>query len=103
MDNLVNGSALEGIKVLDLGQMVAAPFCTSIMADMGAEVLKIESVTGDISRNSMPKVDGISTYYVTFNRSKKGTTLNLKSEKGKEILCKLIADSIPGYNSLYVL
>ena len=93
MDNFRDGSALKGLKVLDLGQMVAAPFCTSIMADMGADVLKIESLSGDISRNSMPKVDGISTYFVTFNRSKKGITLNLKSEKGKEIFTKLLKEA----------
>ena len=92
-NNLENGSALKGLKVLDLGQMVAAPFCTTIMADLGADVLKVESLTGDISRNSMPKVDGISTYFVTFNRSKKGITLNLKTEEGKEILTKLIKEA----------
>ncbi len=93
MNDYMNGSALQGIRVLDLGQMVAAPFCTSIMADMGADVLKIEAPAGDISRNSMPKVDGISTYFVTFNRSKRGITLNLKSDKGKEVLKKLIKEA----------
>lgn len=93
MEELKNGSALKGLKVLDMGQMVAAPFCTSVMADLGAEVIKIESPSGDISRNSMPKVDGISTYFVTFNRSKKGITINLKTEKGREILTKLIKEA----------
>lgn len=92
-DQLHDGSALKGLKVIDMGQMIAAPFCTAIMADMGADVIKIESKTGDISRQSLPKVDGISTYYITFNRSKRGMAINLKTEKGKEVLRKLIKDA----------
>lgn len=88
------GSALEGLKVLDLGRMVAGPFCASLLADMGADVIKIESPgKGDMSRDSLPKQDGVSTYFITFNRSKRGMTLNLKSEEGKEILRRLIRQS----------
>lgn len=89
-DALTDGSALQGLKVLDLGQMIAGPFCAAIMADMGADVIKVESPSGDLSRNSLPKVNGESTYYANFNRSKRGITLNLKSEQGKEALRKLI-------------
>ena len=92
-ETLTDGSALKGIKVLDMGQMVAAPFCTALMADLGADVIKVESPSGDISRNSLPKVDGESTYFATFNRSKKGITLNLKSERGKLALRRLIAEA----------
>lgn len=92
-DQLQQGSALKGLKVIDMGQMVAAPFCTSIMADMGAEVIKVESPTGDISRNTLPKKDGVSTYYINFNRSKQGITLNLKTEAGREVLRKLIREA----------
>lgn len=88
------GSALEGLKVLDLGRMVAGPFCASLLADMGADVIKIESPDkGDMSRDSLSKQDGISTYFITFNRSKRGLTLDLKSEQGKHILRRLIQRS----------
>ena len=88
---LKKGSALKGLKVIDMGQMVAAPYCTAMLADMGADVIKVEVPDrGDIARNSLPKQDGVSTYFVTFNRSKRGITLNLKTEKGKEVLRKLI-------------
>lgn len=88
------GSALNGLKVLDMGRMVAAPHCTAVLADLGAHVIKIESPkTGDIARDSMPKKHDISTYFITFNRSKKGITIDLKTEEGKEILRKLILKS----------
>lgn len=89
-----NGSALDGIKVLDMGRVLAGPYCSSILADLGAEVIKIEMPEGgDSSRENLPKKDGISTYFVNFNRSKKGITLNLKSTEGKEIFKKLIIES----------
>lgn len=89
-DKLNNGSALKGLKVIDMGQMVAAPYCTSIMADMGADVIKVESPSGDIARNALPKKDGVSTYFINFNRSKRGIVLNLKTEAGKDVLRRLI-------------
>lgn len=93
-DNMLNanGAALAGLKVLDLGRMVAAPYAAAILADMGADVIKIESPgTGDLARNMLPKKNGISTYYVAFNRSKRGITLNLKRSEGKEVFKKLIS------------
>ena len=88
------GSALAGIKVLDLGRVLAAPLCTSILADLGADVIKVEAPgVGDNSRDNLPKKDDISMYYVNFNRSKRGITLDLKSAKGKEILTKLIKEA----------
>lgn len=92
-EKLENGSALKGLKVIDMGQMVAAPFCTSIMADMGADVIKVESPTGDIARNALPKKEGVSTYFINFNRSKRGITLNLKTPEGKEVLRRLIREA----------
>ncbi len=86
------GSALAGLKVLNLGRVIAGPLAASILADMGADVIKIESPSGDLSRNMLPKKDGISTYFVTFNRSQKGITLDLKTPQGKHILETMIAD-----------
>lgn len=89
--NYKEGSALSDIRVLDLGCVLSAPMGASILADMGAEVIKIERPkTGDSSRYNNPIIDGVSTYYINFNRSKKGITLDMKSEKGKEVLRRLI-------------
>lgn len=89
-----NGSAIQGLKVLDLGQMVAAPYAASMLADMGADVLKIELPgSGDMSRVMLPKERGVSTYHAVFNRGKRGMTLNLKSDAGKKILLELIRRS----------
>lgn len=86
------GSALEGIKVLDLGRVIAAPFSAAMLADLGAEVIKIEvPVYGDNARDNMPKKDGVSSYYVNFNRSKKGITLDLK--KGKDVFLKMVKEA----------
>jgi crotonobetainyl-CoA:carnitine CoA-transferase CaiB-like acyl-CoA transferase len=86
---------LQGIKVIDLSRVLAGPYCTMILGDMGAEVIKIESVdTGDETRGwGPPFVEGESAYYLCANRNKKGITLNLKSEKGLEILQKLVSDA----------
>ncbi len=83
--------ALDGIKVLDLTRMLAGPFATMMLADMGAEVIKIEIPgRGDDSRQFGPFKNGESSYYINLNRNKKGITLNLKSEKGKKIFLELV-------------
>jgi crotonobetainyl-CoA:carnitine CoA-transferase CaiB-like acyl-CoA transferase len=83
--------ALSDIKVLELGQVVAAPFCGVLLADFGAEVIKVEQPnTGDSLRKMGPVKDGRSLWFAVENRNKKSITLNLKTEKGKEILKRLI-------------
>jgi formyl-CoA transferase len=83
--------ALSGVKVLDLTRVLAGPFSTMMLADLGAEVIKIEvPEKGDDSRAFGPFKNGESSYYMNLNRNKKGITLNLKSEKGKEIFIELI-------------
>lgn len=82
---------LENIKVLDLTRVLAGPFCTMILSDLGAEIIKVEvPETGDDSRSFGPFKNGKSLYFVSINRDKKSISLNLKSEKGKEILKKLV-------------
>jgi len=83
--------ALEGIRVLDLTSYLAGPYCTMIMADLGAEVVKVEQPgTGDGSREwGPPFIEGESAYYLSVNRNKKSITLNLRSDKGKEILHRM--------------
>lgn len=85
---------LKGIRILDLGRFISAPFCGMLLADMGAEVIKIERVgAGEDGRRLGPYKDGISVYVTAFNRNKKGMTLNFRTEEGKEIFRKLVAQS----------
>lgn len=82
--------ALSGIRVLDLSRVLAGPFCTMILADMGAEVIKIESKNGDDSRSFPPFINGESAYFININRGKKSITLNLKHEEGRKIFLDLV-------------
>lgn len=78
--------ALEDVIVLDLTRVLAGPYCTMMLADYGAEVIKIEMPhKGDDTRAFGPLKNGASMYYANVNRGKKGVTLNLKSAEGKEI------------------
>lgn len=82
---------LEGIRVLDLTQAYSGPFCTMNLADHGAEVIKIETPEkGDQTRGWGPMENGYSGYYAYINRNKKGVTLNLKTEEGKQIFTELL-------------
>jgi CoA:oxalate CoA-transferase len=86
--------ALEGIRVLDLSHVLAAPTTTMILADLGAEVIHIEPPQGDDARDYGPYVGGVdknrSAYFISLNRNKKSMVLNLKYPKGKKILEDLI-------------
>ncbi|WP_432403292.1 CaiB/BaiF CoA transferase family protein [Wukongibacter sp. M2B1] len=85
---------LEGIKVLDLTRVLAGPYCTMILGDMGAEIIKVERPkTGDDSRAFGPFINEESAYFMSINRNKKSITINLKKEKGKNILKELVKDS----------
>ncbi|MBI3328424.1 MAG: CoA transferase [Nitrospinae bacterium] len=83
---------LDGILVIDLTRVLAGPYCTMELADMGATVIKVEIPgTGDDTRAyGPPFLNGESTYFLSVNRNKKSLTLNLKHEQGKEILRQLI-------------
>ncbi|MGG3468242.1 CaiB/BaiF CoA-transferase family protein [Neobacillus pocheonensis] len=86
---------LQGVKIIDLSRVLAGPYCTMILGDMGADVIKIESVdSGDETRGwGPPFVEGESAYYLCANRNKRGITLNIKTKQGQEILKKLISDA----------
>ncbi len=88
-------AALSNIRVIDLSRILAGPYCTMLLADYGAEVIKIEQPgMGDGTRQwGPPWVDGESAYFLSVNRNKKSVTLNLKSDIGRVILKKLIADA----------
>jgi len=82
---------LDGIRVLDLTRVLSGPYCTMLMADMGAEVIKIEQPgKGDDSRGYPPFENGASAYFGNLNRNKKSISLNLKDEKAKKVLIDLI-------------
>ena len=87
-------SSLEGIKVIDLTQVIMGPSCTAQLADHGAEVIKIERPEyGDLTRQFGPFKDGESLPYESYNRNKKSIAINLKSEEGKKIIYKLVSES----------
>jgi crotonobetainyl-CoA:carnitine CoA-transferase CaiB-like acyl-CoA transferase len=98
--------ALEGMKVLDLSRVLTGPYCTMMLADMGADVIKVEQPgTGDDTRQwGPPFLEGESTYFLSVNRNKRSLTLNLKHPEGQEVLLRLLrwADVLvenfrPGY------
>lgn len=84
---------LDDILIVDLSQALAGPYCTMLLGDMGAQVIKIEPPgSGDQSRGwGPPFVEGESTYFLAVNRNKKSLTLDLKSDEGREIMHRLIA------------
>lgn len=82
---------LSDVMVIDLTSWLAGPVCTMYLGDMGATVIKIETPGwGDDSREVGPYIKGESGYFLSVNRNKKSLTLNLKSEKGKEIFKQLM-------------
>jgi formyl-CoA transferase len=82
---------LDGIRVLELANYMAGPFSGMLLADLGAEVIKVENPQGgDFSRLTAPFIEGESAGFMAINRNKKSLTLNLKHERGKAILCELV-------------
>jgi crotonobetainyl-CoA:carnitine CoA-transferase CaiB-like acyl-CoA transferase len=85
---------LSGLRVIDLTRILAGPFCSMLLADMGAEVIKIETPGGgDPVRRQGVVRDGLSWYFAGFNRNKRSLTLNLRQPEGRVVLEKLIARS----------
>jgi CoA:oxalate CoA-transferase len=88
---MLSKDAFLGVKVLDMSRVLAGPFCGMLLADMGADVVKLEIPDkGDDSREFPPFINGESLYYVNLNRGKKSITLNLKTMKGKILFKKLV-------------
>jgi len=85
---------LEGITVLDFSRVLAGPYCTMILADLGARVIKIEKFgTGDDTRAFGPFVDGESAYFMCFNRGKESIVLDIKSPRDRELLERLLNET----------
>ena len=87
--------ALAGLRVVDLTQMLAGPFCTQILADHGADVIKVEAMTGDGTRITGPfreddTLREFGGYFQSVNRNKRSIAVDLSTEAGREIVRKLI-------------
>ena len=85
---------LQNIRVLDLSRVLAGPYCTMVLGDLGAEVIKVEPPEGDETRGwGPPFAGGESAYYLCVNRNKRGMVVNLKTEEGRDVLKKLAMQS----------
>jgi CoA:oxalate CoA-transferase len=82
---------LEGMRIIDLTRVLSGPFCTMLLGDLGADVIKIESPEGDTVRNQGARKDGLSYYFAGFNRNKRSVVLDLKTDEGRQSLTSLIA------------
>jgi formyl-CoA transferase len=83
---------LEGIRILDLTRVLSGPYCTMLLGDLGAQVIKVERPgDGDDTRAFAPPFQGDqAAYFLSINRNKKSVTLDMKSKRGKEILWRLV-------------
>lgn len=85
-------AVLEGVRVLDFGRYIAGPFCATLLADMGAEVIRIEKIDGSEDRFTSPiNADGDGAGYVQIGRNKLGLTLNPTKPEGRQVVAKLVA------------
>ena len=86
--------ALSGLRVIDLTRVLGGPFCTQILADHGADVIKIEPPQGDDTRTWGPPFrDGVASYYFGLNRNKRVMKLDLTADADREVLMALLADA----------
>lgn len=82
---------LTGIKVLSFARALAGPYCTMLLSDLGAEVIKIEEPgIGDLGRRNGPFIDGISSYFLSVNRGQKSITMNLRNEQAKRVIFEMV-------------
>jgi len=87
-------AALHDLTVIDFSRVRAGPWCTQILGELGAEIIKVERPgVGDTSRGSHPEQNGMGVNFIARNRNKKSITLNLKDEEGRRIAEELIADA----------
>src|SRR6202790_3611061 len=86
---------LDGLKVIDLSHIMAGPACSMLLADMGADVIKVEKIPGgdDARRMVPPTVADESAAFLIMNRNKRGIALNLKTEEGRGVLSRLLKDA----------
>ncbi len=88
------GGPLQGMRVIELAHIMAGPVCGLMLADMGADVIKVEKPTGDDSRRFVPpEIEGESAAYMMMNRNKRGIALNLKDQTAVDVLRKLLSEA----------
>ena len=89
------GGALAGMRVLELAQIMAGPTCGMMLADMGADVIKVEKLPGgdDARGYREPRVNGVSAPFMILNRNKRGIALNLKHPRGREVLLRMVRNA----------
>jgi crotonobetainyl-CoA:carnitine CoA-transferase CaiB-like acyl-CoA transferase len=86
--------SLDGIRVIDLSRVIAGPWCGALLADLGADVIKVEDTgPGDESRTWPPHKDGEAAAYLLFNRNKRGIALDLKQPEAVEVVKRLVKDA----------
>jgi crotonobetainyl-CoA:carnitine CoA-transferase CaiB-like acyl-CoA transferase len=87
---------LHGVRVIDLTGVVSGPFATMFLADQGADVIKIEPISGDITRRSRATIDKsgqFSALFISSNRGKRSLAIDVKSEAGRDVLAKLVTQA----------
>ena len=83
---------LAGFRILDLTQAVSGPFCTMMLGDLGADVIKVEAPTGDTARLiNRPAKNHVGAYFLMFNRNKRGMVIDLRKEHGRDLIRRLAA------------
>jgi len=88
-----NGGPFQGVRVLDLSRVLSGPYCTALMGDLGADVIKVEAPgTGDDARSLGPFRDGESIYFAILNRGKRSLVLDLKQDRDRQLLLRLAAE-----------
>jgi len=85
--------SLEGTRVIDLTRIISGPFCSQLLADLGADVIKVETPSGDPLRQQGKQVRGLSWYYAGYNRNKRSLVLDLRSDSGRAVLTEMIAQA----------
>lgn len=86
--------ALEGIKIIDFSKWLPGQYCSMVLGDFGADVIKVEDVKGDVTRGFTPaKEPGMSYWHLMLNRNKRGITVNLKTPAGREVLLRLLKEA----------
>ena len=82
---------LSGLVILDLTRVLAGPYCTMVLSDLGARIIKVEAPEGDDSRRYGPFINGISGYFTAFNRGKESIVIDLKQESDRNVFERLLA------------
>ena len=93
-ENIPNAGPLSSLRILEVGHILAGPYCGMLLADLGADVIKIESPEGDMARRISPHQIGLhNAYFASLNRNKRSVCLDLNTEEGQQALGRLVAES----------